>query len=152
MEVLMGSLIVLAFFIVLYFFFHKRDSRSKTNFSSAKKMAELNLIEEAKERKRIELEKAEIKRKKNEERIRLDELVDETFIVVHKTYNHVNRPTIIIKRSNNMYAYTQHQGKIEDVPEVIQIDNEAKKSLIWFEEDVYQRQAKGGIKDDQIEY
>ena len=51
-----------------------------------------------------------------------------------------------------MYAYTQYQGKIEDIPEVIQVDKDVKKRLIWFEEDVYQRQAKGGFKDDQIEY
>ena len=81
-------LIVLAIFIVVYIVFQKGGSKSNSNLSSANQLLEMQAIEAEKERKRIiELEKAEIKRKKNEERVRLDELVDEIFTVVYKSYN-----------------------------------------------------------------
>ena len=95
---------------------------------------------EEEQKRRIALAEAERKRKEEEERKRLDELNNETIIVVYESINDVGKPIAIVKRSDNTYTSVERPETRFEISEKIRIEKEKINKWNWYDETEYQRQ------------
>jgi len=89
-------------------------------------------------RLRLERETAEKKRKEDENK-RLDELYNETIIVVYESVGENNKPQAIVKRSNNTYASIERPSERFKISEKIRIAKEKINKWDWYDETTYQK-------------
>ncbi|SBV95876.1 conserved hypothetical protein [uncultured Dysgonomonas sp.] len=70
----------------------------------------------------------------------INELNNETIIVVYENVNDNNKPIAIVKRINNTYASVERPNKRFEVYEEIRITKETINKWHWYDETEYQRQ------------
>jgi len=97
--------------------------------------------EEAERQARLKREREEAERKRKEAELkRLDELNNETIIVVYESVDENNKPKAIVKRSNNTYASVERPSERFEVSEKIRLAKETINKWNWYDEITYQRE------------
>lgn len=120
----------------------ERQARLKREREETERQARLRqqrAEEERRARLRREKEAAEKKQKEDEIR-RLDELKNETIVVVYESVDDNNKPRAIVKRSNNTYASIERPSGRFKISETIRIAKEKINSWNWYNETTYKRE------------
>ena len=88
---------------------------------------------------RINWEAAE--KRREEDRIRrLEELNNETIIVVYENVDENNEPQVIVKRSNNTYAFVERPNDQFKISAEVRIAKVEANTWNWYDETTYQRE------------
>ena len=137
--------------IIILIIIIKVSSSNRRKRKEAEKQARLRQQREEAERERLrrEREAAEKKRKEDEIR-RLDELNNETIIVVYESVDENNKPIVIVKRSNNTYASFEQPDERFKISEEIRIAKEKLKEWNWYDETTYQRELAKRQQEDLV--
>ena len=110
------------------------NRRKREEAEKQAKLAELH----ARIRK-SEREAAEKERKEDAIR-RLEELYNETIIVVYENVDENNEPQVIVKRSNNTYAFVERPNDQFKISAEVRIAKEEANTWNWYDETTYQRE------------
>lgn len=127
--------------IILLIIFISVSSSNKKQREEAERLTKFRQQKEETERlAKLKREKEEKEKKEIEEKElkRLDEINNETIVVVYESINENNKPKAIVKRSNNTYASFERQGERFEVSEKIKLAKETINKWNWFDETTYQ--------------
>jgi hypothetical protein len=146
----MAAVIIIGIIILVIIINVSSNNRRKRE--EAERQAKLKQQREEAERQsrlRREKEAAEKKRKEDEIR-RLDELNNETIIVVYESFDENDKPQAIVKRSNNTYASVKRPNERFKVSEKIRIAKEKINKWNWYNETTYQRELAKRRQEDFV--
>lgn len=136
-EIFIGIVVLI---IILVIRGNHKEKKRQEELRQKRILEEQKRKKEEEQKRKIALAEAERKRKEDEERKRLDELNNETIIVVYESINEVGKPIAIVKRSNNTYTSVERPNARFEISEKIRIEKEKINKWNWYDETEYQRQ------------
>jgi len=126
------------------------SSNNKRQREEAERQAKLRQQRaEAERQVRLKREREEAERKRKEAELkRLDELNNETIIVVYESVDENNKPQAIVKRSNDTYISVERQSGRFEISEKIRLAKETINKWNWYDETTYHRELKIRQQED----